>query len=582
MELIINGIKADLFNSQPAITKESVDVENPSNRFIDYTNSFILPDTETNRKIFESPNVIGSNNRSFDKLYNVSINDVFKIFSGKGFLDSSNRKEFSFQAVDNSRELFDAIDIRLKEISWDDKDTTLTTASIDSLDSADLTNCWFWGKACLHQQALQINTDQTTGDARCKYSRPSLYVNALLKRAIENNGYSFNSPSPDLAISPWHEKFYFTSYQKTLNGTYSTVGTLALSGLNTNDFSHSDLTVTSTTINVGTKETIFRLRGTVEATSSIAVIFKATDNGDPAKIKENKFLLPSSGEIDYETSEYQSDTGMTIDIRFEGTGDVDFTNTLLYTLISDDTEDLSNNPFLNYRIKAYDNMPDLTYKDLFRTVCLLSNQYHIVDNYKKTFSFETLANLNKNNTVNWSDKFIIDSFSIKSEFKNLFKKNYLRYSNDLTVNKDLGQHYFLTDNEKLQDEGNYITVNFSASNEVTINSNDIAHINIYSNSSRIADQDISMRIFEINGSRLTFSGLDWKNISENYYKNWFNSLRRIRVVEAEFNLKKLDVINWKENQLVYVDYFKTIFLVLKISNFIPRRKTKVKLLAYGR
>lgn len=582
MELIINGIKADLFNSQPAITKESVDVENPSNRFIDYTNSFILPDTETNRKIFESPNVIGSNNRSFDKLYNVSINDVFKIFSGKGFLDSSNRKEFSFQAVDNSRELFDAIDIRLKEISWDDKDTTLTTASIDSLDSADLTNCWFWGKACLHQQALQINTDQTTGDARCKYSRPSLYVNALLKRAIENNGYSFNSPSPDLAISPWHEKFYFTSYQKTLNGTYSTVGTLALSGLNTNDFSHSDLTVTSTTINVGTKETIFRLRGTVEATSSIAVIFKATDNGDPAKIKENKFLLPSSGEIDYETSEYQSDTGMTIDIRFEGTGDVDFTNTLLYTLISDDTEDLSNNPFLNYRIKAYDNMPDLTYKDLFRTVCLLSNQYHIVDNYKKTFSFETLANLNKNNTVNWSDKFIIDSFSIKSEFKNLFKKNYLRYSNDLTVNKDLGQHYFLTDNEKLQDEGNYITVNFSASNEVTINSNDIAHINIYSNSSRIADQDISMRIFEINGSRLTFSGLDWKNISENYYKNWFNSLRRIRVLEAEFNLKKLDVINWKENQLVYVDYFKTIFLVLKISNFIPRRKTKVKLLAYGR
>jgi hypothetical protein len=42
MELIINGEIIELGDSSPAITKKSIDIDNPSSRFVDYTNKFII------------------------------------------------------------------------------------------------------------------------------------------------------------------------------------------------------------------------------------------------------------------------------------------------------------------------------------------------------------------------------------------------------------------------------------------------------------------------------------------------------------------------------------------------------------
>ena len=583
MELIINGNILELGESSPAITRKSIDIENPSLRFVDYSNKFQLPDTVRNREIFESPKAIGSDNRSYDKLYKAVLRDVFQIFQGNGFLESGTKDKYSFQIIDESKEIFKALEIKLRDLSWDDKDTALTQAQIDALDTADPDNCWVWGKACFHENALQINTDQTTGDDRCKYSRPSFYVQGLLKRAIENFGYSYSAPDLDLAFTSCHNDFFFTSYQKTLTGDYSPSGSLALTGLDTNDFEHSDLTVLSGSIAIGTKTTIFRLRGVITSTAAIDIIIRATDDVDNTKISESKIsLVPGSQTVDFSTSEFKSEDGYTIDIRFEGTGTVTFTDTLLYTILSDKNEDLSTNPFLNYKIKAYDNLPELNYLDLFRLICVTANQYQIINNYTKEFSWGTLANLNKMNAVDWSDKFIIGSESITSQFKGLAQKNYLKYENDLTVNPELGWSYFESDNEAFKQEDDYMVLKFGASNDVTIDSNDIAHVKIYNDTTRIPDQELMIRLFAVNSDLLQFKPISWETISETYYKNWFNSLYRIRLINAEFNLNKLDVLKWHEKQLVYIDYFKTTFIVLEINNFIPKRKTKVKLLAYGR
>jgi len=579
MEITINGQLTELGNSMPAITKKSIDVNSPSTRFIDYTNKFKLPDTVKNREIFDSPQGIGTNNRSFDKLYDVVLKDVFQIFRGKGFLDSSDKDSFSFQLVDNSKELFKALDIKLRSINWDDKDTILTTTAIDALDAIDISTCWFWGKACYHENALIINTDQTVGDARCLYSRPAFYVQGLLNRAVTLQGYIFSTPIPDLAFSSCHDQFFFTSYEKTLAATYNPAGTLALSGLDTNDFEHADLTVTSTTIAIAAKSTKFRIRGSVTSDAIVNMIIRATDNVDGTKVSESKLIIGIGTQIvDFESSDFQSDDGNTIDIRFEGTGAVTF-DAILYTLLSDETEDLSTNPWLGYRIKAYDNLPDLTYLDLFRLICVTSNKYHIVDTYAKTFAFGSLANLNKMNSVDWSDKFVIDSESITSKFSGLYQKNYLKYENDLSVNPELGWSYFETDNESLAIEGDYMILKFGASNEVL---NDIAHIPIYNYTTRIPDQEIKIRLFAMNVDKLEFGSISWSGISSSYYSEWFNSLYRIRQINANFNLSKLDVLSWHEKQLVYIDYFKTTFIVLEIGNFIPGRLTKVKLLSYGR
>lgn len=583
MELTIDGVRAKLGNSTPAITRKSIDINNPSARFLDITNKFQLPYVQPNIEIFESPKAINSTNESYDKLYSATLNDVFQIFKGKGFLDSSTKDKLNFQIIDESKELFNGLDIKLKDVSWDDKDTELTQAEIDNLDSANIDNCWFWGKACYHKDALQINTDQTTGDDRCKYSRPTFNVQALLKRTIENLGYNFSSTSPDLAFSACHDRFYFTSYQKTLTGDYVSTGTLSITGLDTNDFEHSDLTVISTSINIGTKNTVFRIRGSIISTAEIDLIIKSTDNIDPTKIIETRLsLITGSQYVDFSTSEFQSDNGNTIDILLSGTGTVTFDDALLYTILSDENEDLSTNPWLGYKIKAYDNLPELTYKDLYRLICITTNQYHIIDNNTKSFSWDSLSNLNKNNSVDWSKKFIQGSESVTANFKGLYQKNKLKYENDSTVNPELGWSYFESTNKSFNDEGDYISLKFGASNDVTINSNEIAHLKVYDDSSRIADQEINIRLFQVSGSTITFTPINWANLKENYYKNWFNSLYRIRQINADFNLNKLDVLKWHAKQLVYIDFFKTTFIVLEINNFMPRQLTKVKLLTYGR
>jgi hypothetical protein len=582
MELYINGTKAELGDSEPAITKKSIDIENPSARFVDITNSFNLPDTQINREIFDCPQGIGTNNRSFDKFYNAVLNDTFQLFKGKGFLNSMTPDKLNFQIVDEAKDLFTLINKKLTEISWDDKDTALTQAQINALDAVDINTCWFWGKACYHKQAFIINTDQTTGDDRCKYSRPSFYVQGLLNRAISQAGYTLTSPLPDLAFSSNHKQFFFTSYQKTFNQTFNPAGTLAITDFTSNDFSHADVTLTTSTIEELHKTKI-RIRGNVVTSAAIKLLVHAVD-ASTTKVTDNEFTLPTNGSFDFTTSEIYNDaTGMTIDFSLIGTGSVVFTDTLLYTLIEESTEDLSTNVWLDYKIKAYDNLPDnLTYLDLLKLICVVSNKYPIVDSYNKAISFGSLANLNKNNSVDWSDKFVQQSESVTSKFSGIFQKNYLRYENDITVPFTQGESFFETDNESLASEGDYIKLAFGASTDCVIDSNTIVHVPIYDDTGRIADIDLNIRLLGVSGSCLQFALVDWSYLKETYFSNWFNSLYRIRVIQGEVNLNKLDVLSWTAKQLAHIDYFKTTFIVLEISNFIPGKLTKVKLLAYGR
>jgi hypothetical protein len=582
MELTINGLIAELGDSMPSITKKSVDIENPSARFVDFTNRFVLPDTNQNRRIFGSPAKIGSDNRSYDKLYDCSLRDVFEIFRGKGFLDSGTIGKFNFQLVDKSKDLFNSLSVKLDSVSWDDKDTVLTQTAINALDVYDIDNCWFWGKACYHRQPKIQNTDQTTGDARCKYSRPAFNINSLLKRAIEAQGFGFTEPPINLAMSSNHKQFFFADYQKTFNSSYSPAGTLAITGFDTYDFKEADVTVTGSTVK-GISKHNYHVRGFVTTSADIHLNISSTDETTTKNIY-NHIALPRSGYLDYITSEiYDGPTGMTTSFTLVGAGEVSFNNVLIYKMVDENNEDLSTNPFLNHYIKFYDNIDkDLTYMDLIRLICVLTNSYPVVDNYNKVFSFASLANLNKMNSVDWSDKFVINSESVNSKYNGLFQKNYLRWENDITVNRDHGSDYFLTDNESLVAEGDYMVLSFGSSVDVIVNSNEIAQLEVYDDANRIQDREVKRRIFLIEDSRLIFNGLHWEQLKAAYYDEWFNSLYRVRSIPCEVNLNKLDVLKWHPKQLVYIDYFKTTFIVLEINNFISGRKTKVKLLAYGR
>lgn len=582
MEVVINGVKAELGDSIPAISKASIDIDNPTSRFIDITNSFRLPDTLINRRIFNSPNGIGTNNLSFDVIYNVDITDAFKIFSGHGVLSSTSKDTFDFQVIDKSNTLFKALDVKLRDISYDDQDTELTTTEIDALDTIDVDSVWYWGKACYHDQPLKINTDQTTGNARCKYSRPAFYINALLKSAITNNGYTFTAPDIDLAFNSNHKDFFFTSYQKTIDDIFNITGTLLITDLTSNDH-EIDVISSTNSLDIGTAKTAFRLRGSVSTAEDHYLIIRATDQGDATKVQEQKiFFNQDTTEINFLTNEIELGGGTDIEFELTGNGTVYLTDFLIYSVVSEKTKELQTNPFLGYKIKAYENLPDITYLDLFKTVCIVSNKYHIVDTLSKTFYWGTLSTLSKLGAKDWSDKFVIGSEKIDNKFGKLSQKNFLRYTNDVSVDIKLGEYSFDTYNENAQDEGDYIKLFWGASRDVVIDSNTIAHIPIYTDSFRKTENDFSIRLLNCDTDLLEFDSISWKNINDNYYASLFDSLYRVRVISCKMNLNKLDVLGWNEKDLVYVEYFNSVFLVLSIDNFIPNKLTTVKLLKYGR
>lgn len=582
MELIIDGIRAELGNSIPALTRKSIDINNPAARHIDISNRFQLPDTAINRTIFDSPAGVGTNNRSFDKLYRVELNDATKLFSGYGFLTSSKKNTFDFQLVDRSKDIFNALNVKLNTVLWDDNDTILTQAAIDAQRTHDIDNCWIWGRMCCHRKPSIINTDQTTGDARTKYSRPQFNVNALLKRVIEANGFTFTPPDENLAISSNHKQFFFTDYQKTFNQTFTVSGSQAITGFDTYDFKEASVTAVSGSVK-GLSKHNYRIRGNFTASEGMYMVIYSIDSSGTKPIY-NTVTFPESGYLDYVTSEiYDGPTGMTTTFTIYGTGSVTFTDVLIYKIVDEKNEDLSTNHFLDHYIKVYDNLPDdLTYMDLVRLICVLFNKYPVVNSYEKTFGFDTLANINKMNSVDWSEKFIIGSETISTNFRKLAQKNILRYENDITVQYNHGEDWFLTDNESLVNENDYIVVPFGSTIDVIVSTNTIAHAEIYDDTQRIVDREVNKRVYVISGYDLVFESLHWHELLEYYYQNWFNSLYRVRAITAQFNLTKMDVLRWHPKQLVYIDYFKTTFIVLEISNFINRKPTTVKLLAYGR
>src|SRR3972149_9378309 len=189
MKLEINGIKADLGNSEIAISRRTFDIDNPTDRFIDITNQFILPETQINKQIFNSPEAVNSNNDSFEKLYIAKVIDQFFLFNGYGFLSDRTKAGFKFQLIDKSKELFDALKVKLNSVNWDDKDILLTEAWLNVLSVLDSDTCWTWPVICCHINRIQVNTALTTGDARVRYSRPSFYLTGLLKKAISLQNY---------------------------------------------------------------------------------------------------------------------------------------------------------------------------------------------------------------------------------------------------------------------------------------------------------------------------------------------------------------------------------------------------------
>ena len=591
MELEINGVRADTQNSVITINRKVVDINNPEAKGIDFTNSFSLPRTERNNKIFNSAYSVGSNNVFFDRLYQAKLIDQFFLFNGSGFLKSINRDDYKFQLSEKSKSIIDDLNADLKDLDFESYDFTFNNANYDILKLESVDNIWIWPIVCMHQNRIIGNTRYTSGDAGLAYSRPMFRWKKMLESMFNQKDWTIswdNDLLDRVAISSNSDVFYVTSYQKTITQSFTPTGSFQITGLDTNDFNNG-VTVTTNNIDIAGTTTKFRVRGTITTDANINLVFNSLSTSGDNEIDE-LFIPEGVNEVDFTTGELKTDdVNNVITIFLEGTANVDFSNVLIYTIIDEsDLGDFSANNLIGYMVKAYDNLPNKKQIDIFLDSLVLTNSIIIPNSLEKKIELHTLGNINRINSVDWSSKFNQGTETIKNDFRGLGKRNNLIYDNDNTVSNELGKAVFNTDIEYLPDEVDYIMLNWGASIDTQINSFSTSAIEIYTDTIRVDknenNKELNNRIVYFYDSAPglytigRFNEIDWNNLRENYYKTWFNSLLNPRIIDGTFDLKKIDVLSFDFRKLIYISYFGSYFFNLGISNFIPNNLTKVELL----
>jgi len=427
-----------------------------------------------------------------------------------------------------------------------------------------------------------------TGDSDLAFYRPCFNWSVILNKIFTSRDWTleYDIDFIDTICVPANaSKFFVTSYQKTLDTSLSLSGTSNLTGLDTNDF-EKDVTTTSTVIDIGNISTSFRLRGSISVENQLSITIKATDG--TGKINEKKHIVNTTDtEINITSIELSTnDSSNEVEIILTGSGDVTFDDTLLYTIIEEQKlGNISDNSLIGYKVKAYDNLPNKSQKDIYLDTMTIVNGIVPPDALNKNISLKSLNKITKLNSEDWSIKFEQKSEDITNKFNSFGQTNYLKYDNDDTIDSSLGEATFPVNNESLEDEKDYIKLNWSASNEVEINSFVIADLNIYDDNERV--NEINERLLYFYNDSVTptytlarFNELDFRNLKDTYYNDYLASLERIRYIEGYANLNKLDVLGFDFMKLVYIEYFKSYFYVYKIEDYSPNQLTKVKLLKW--
>ena len=589
--LEIEGQTANIGNEIIALSKKGFDISNLANRGIQISNRINLPFTQENHKIFNSAYVINSDNNYMDKYFKAKILDNFFIFNGVGFISKINNN-YQFQLVEKSKEFFDNLEKSIKELDFESNDITFNYTDYGNYKLLS-NSIWVWPAVCMHEDKQSSILDGNPSGL--KYSRPMFRFKTILDKIFEENKWSITYDQTiinNFAISSNHDKFFVTSYQKTLDATIAVTVTHTLTGLNTNDF-ENNVTTTNTTIDIGSVITTFRLRGAVSVDSDFYIILKANDGA--AKITEQRFYInQNTTEIDIFTDKFETDDANNyVEIILEGTGNFEFDNVYLYTLIDEsDFDDLNTNPLLNYRVKVHDNLPEKSQYQIFKEAVLFTNSVINPDSLNKSIELNSLKILSKLYNENWSDKYVEDSDhkpGISSKLGNYAQKNWLKYNNDHTINQYAGSDYFNINSEILKDETDLITFPYSASIDIEISTYEMAHFNIYgyNDTDSVYEKINSLNeriVYVYNDPTDTFTlgrfvELEWKNMRV-YWNSIFESLYRPRFIDAEFNLKSLDFYNFNFLRTVYIEKLKSNFIVLNIDDFRTNELTKCQLLKF--
>lgn len=374
-------------------------------------------------------------------------------------------------------------------------------------------------------------------------------------------------------------------------------------------FKQDDVDVTPTTIDIKGQEAAFRLRGPVTVIGNWEITFTATSspNGDDVTV-QSFGLNDTDTSIDFTTDIFKTDEAsniVSITISGSGSGAVlDMSSLKLYNIIKESSfANLSTNPLQGFKVKTYDNLLDITQMDFMRQIWAIFGVGININQVEKKIIPFAYRNFSRDILADWSGKYVDESINVSSPMLS-GRTNYFVYDNDETLPSLDGSGTVFADNDNLPDFYEAFRSYFSASQQITIQGNDVfinyyftvSYLPIYNDTGR--ENVLNPRIllyrpgtgFPNFGVGTFFSsftssvpsespeGISFKNILDNDYAEIVKAIKKNRLIRADFILNKLDVISFDFSKMMYCEELKSFFFVIKIDNFIPGRATSCEIL----
>lgn len=612
MRLIINGQDIELFpNVTIARTLQVNDIGSPQTRQASYTNTFNIPRTSSNTKIFDMLGVIGTDSNipyQKNEAYLYDDSGFCLVYKGWAVI-SETANDFKCNIYDGIIDFYKAIENK----------------TLGDLDLSALTH---------------IKTPAEVASTQNK-SKPYVYI------VGDYNGDSTSLDPTDIKSDylipsvkiPWiWEKIEaFTGYQ--LNGTFKTntdFTNLYLTfpkntppTLETNILVSSDLEVSapgsvtfvdrivyalidsttvynSTKINLGIdKKTITSLQAI-----SISVTFVINPNltvpsavpyTPYAIFNGQRFLCDGTSRTlsnIYNLFDFYQQINFPFQVDFEL--DQEFTGTLTIP-----------NIFQSVTIKelvsetsGFKEFGGMTIKQFISEILWRFNLTMFADKYSNQYTLKYLSEIVNAPSIDWSDKF--DSLGSENYiYGNYAQRSYLRYKYN-EVN-DFNDFYLSIQNENLPDL-NTIIQSDAYSPEFEISKNLGFDSKLYKfwdkeikDNSTVTYKSLQgrkyfLRATQVNTSvdfisddlstsqasslyqKENFTGLSFTEIVNSYYSEMAFLLNQSKVLNVTLRLTEIDIVNMDFSKPVYIKQLGGSFLVNKIQNFIPFRDTKVELI----
>lgn len=573
--LTINSEIVPLGETKLVFSKTGYSFDNWLIKDIPYSERVTLPETSLLNSIFKRPGDTSISGKKFNKFYSYKYTDNGKIVSSgivKLFGINENR-EYELQLLDSSYELFESTKQgKINEIGVDSSDFIFNSTSYSSLKTLN-SSLVIWCASSMHEEKTLI---KNVLSGNLNYSRPYFSVRRILEKMLDNHNWRYslgvNTDFLNRQIMSAKSEFVFTSYEKSFNTTL----TPGIIDPQSPDFLKSD-TVIGNNITLANKSK-FRFRGNADAQNDFVLQVDVTTID--AQIQT--FVI-NKGAFDYDLTTNSFDAGAVVSFQLIGTGSVTFTDFLIYTIIDEnDFGDMALGNFIDYKVKCYDNMPNVVQKELLKHALVPIGGFFNSNNFKKQLDIFSVVSLSRLGAVDWSTKFIAETEEVEG-LKGYGKINYYEYDVSDIHPSNLGRGSFTIDSDILPDTKTIYKSIFSSSPEVTITDKMIDNT-VYGD-----DDGIDQRINEINpligyyDEVLTytvarFEELNGNTILSTYYSNFINAIQKGTILIAQFNLNKSDYFLFNFKKFVYLQQKESVFYCLGLSDFAENELTEVILL----